>query len=347
MVYRETVDRNVVRLTGKTGGTDGAPGANGLTPSLRGLSITNWTIGTGSKTFVISPAMNVAFPVGSFVRAQGASSLNWMAGLVTAATTTSVTINVLEIGGSGTYASWTLTLSANQGATGAQGTRWGTTPIWIFGPTSGATVSFADGLPPRVGDYVISTNGFDVGNVSVVTGVVDTTHADCTPAGFTVRGEEGPPGTTVNWPVDSVYLSFSSTNPATIFGGTWMNIGQGRMIVGVDTLDTDWDVAGETGGAKTVTLSETQVPDHKHYPGTLDTGSAGGHSHTLTRKAGIGTNTGMVRGNNVGEADATTSSDGGHTHSIGGQTGVTVGTNNQPHNNLPPYIAVFMWRRVA
>jgi len=101
-----------------TNGTNGTNGTDGLTPELRGLSVTSTTIGTGSKTFAISPSMNVAFPVGSFVRAQGASTANWMGGLVTAASTSSVTINVVENGGSGTFASWTLTISSNKGVDG-------------------------------------------------------------------------------------------------------------------------------------------------------------------------------------------------------------------------------------
>lgn len=104
--------------TGPTGAT-GATGATGLTPELRGVSVTSLAIGTGSKVFAISPAMNVAFPVGATVKAQGALAANYMVGVVTAATTTSVTLNVTEVGGSGTLASWTLTIGAYKGLDGS------------------------------------------------------------------------------------------------------------------------------------------------------------------------------------------------------------------------------------
>lgn len=99
-------------------GIQGIQGVPGETPSLRGLSVTSQAIGTGSKTFAIAPSMNVAFPVGATVKAQGAAAANYMVGVVTSATTTSVTINVTEVGGSGTFASWTLTLGAYRGADG-------------------------------------------------------------------------------------------------------------------------------------------------------------------------------------------------------------------------------------
>lgn len=100
------------------GSTSDAGSVVGPLPDLRGLSVTSLAIATGSKTFAISPAMNSAFPVGSTVKAVGASSANYMVGEVTASSTSSVTILVSEIGGSGTFASWTLTIGAYKGLDG-------------------------------------------------------------------------------------------------------------------------------------------------------------------------------------------------------------------------------------
>ncbi len=56
-------------------------------------------------------------------------------------------------------------------------------------------------------------------------------------------------------PVGSIYVSVSATNPAATLGyGTWQSFGSGRVLVGVDTGDTDFDTVEETGGAKTVTF---------------------------------------------------------------------------------------------
>lgn len=52
------------------------------------------------------------------------------------------------------------------------------------------------------------------------------------------------------FPVNSIYLSVSSTNPTNYFGGTWVQIAQGRTLVGVDTSDSDFNVVEKTGGEK-------------------------------------------------------------------------------------------------
>ena len=93
------------------GNVRGATGSTGLTPTLRGTSTTSQALTIASKVFAVT-GLNVAFPIGATVKAQGAISTNYMVGLVTASTTTSVTLNVLEISGSGTFASWTLTIGA-------------------------------------------------------------------------------------------------------------------------------------------------------------------------------------------------------------------------------------------
>ena len=67
------------------------------------------------------------------------------------------------------------------------------------------------------------------------------------------------------YPIGSIYIAVVSTNPATLLGfGTWSAFGTGRTLVGIDTGDTDFDVVEETGGAKTVTLTSTEMPSHTH-----------------------------------------------------------------------------------
>jgi hypothetical protein len=63
------------------------------------------------------------------------------------------------------------------------------------------------------------------------------------------------------YPVGSIYLTFSSTNPGTTFGvGTWVQTSQGRVLIGQYASDTDFDTSGETGGSKTATLAAANSP---------------------------------------------------------------------------------------
>ena len=68
------------------------------------------------------------------------------------------------------------------------------------------------------------------------------------------------------YPVGSIYINAAvATNPGTLLGfGTWAAFGAGRVIVGIDSTDTDFDAAEETGGAKTHTLTVSELPSHTH-----------------------------------------------------------------------------------
>lgn len=119
------------------GNVKGATGSAGFTPDLRGLSVSTLAVTVATKTIVISPAMNVPFPVGSVVRISGASPSIYMLGTILASTTTSITVDVSEINGSGIYDSWTVTLGAFGGTsvTTVQGIVTGTR--LVFGAGSG------------------------------------------------------------------------------------------------------------------------------------------------------------------------------------------------------------------
>lgn len=66
------------------------------------------------------------------------------------------------------------------------------------------------------------------------------------------------------YPVGSIYMSVSSTNPSTYFGGTWTAWGTGRVPVGVNANDTNFATVEKTGGAATVILTTAQMPSHTH-----------------------------------------------------------------------------------
>lgn len=95
------------------------------------------------------------------------------------------------------------------------------------------------------------------------------------------------------YPVGSVYINVSdSTNPGTLLGfGTWVALGAGRVIVGFDSGDTDFDAAGETGGAKTFDISHTHgitwATTASSSFGTLEEGGAG-NNYTIPANTNTG-----------------------------------------------------------
>lgn len=87
------------------------------------------------------------------------------------------------------------------------------------------------------------------------------------------------------YPVGCIYESTLSTDPSTLFTGTsWTAFGQGKMLVGLDSGDADFNSTSDTGGSKTVTLTEAQMPQHSHSFSGSST-SAGSHSHTTSGTA--------------------------------------------------------------
>ena len=84
------------------------------------------------------------------------------------------------------------------------------------------------------------------------------------------------------YPVGSIYMSASSTNPGVLFGGTWVAWGQGRVPVGVNADDSEYNGSDKTGGNATVTPSGS-VADATQG-GTISNTTAGGTvgGHTLT-----------------------------------------------------------------
>lgn len=139
------------------------------------------------------------------------------------------------------------------------------------------------------------------------------------------------------YPVGSIYTNASvATNPATLLGfGTWSAFGTGRVLVGVSPGETEFDALGETGGAKTHTLTVNEMPDHRHSKGHVNFSAGPGPVSPNSSWAGILQNSSW--GINMPDFGAT---DGGYP-----QTGPRGG--GQPHNNLQPYVTVYMWRRVS
>lgn len=126
------------------------------------------------------------------------------------------------------------------------------------------------------------------------------------------------------YPVGSIYLSTNSINPSEYFGGEWESWGSGRVPVGVDTSQTEFNTVEKTGGEKTHKLTVQETPSHAH-------GFQGGSALFTQKDQGVkGLGGGGYWVDGVG-AIPNTSNAGG----------------DQPHNNLQPYITCYMWKRTA
>lgn len=155
------------------------------------------------------------------------------------------------------------------------------------------------------------------------------------------------------YPVGSIYMSVVNTNPSQFFGGTWVAWGAGRVPVGINTGDGNFNTVEKTGGSSAVTLTANQMPSHTHtFTGnSTTTGSAGGHTHNIGRDTdgGAGSSRYTVHGSGVSGADATapTSNAGSHTHSLTPKGTIASTGGGASHSNLQPYIVCYMWKRTA
>ena len=128
------------------------------------------------------------------------------------------------------------------------------------------------------------------------------------------------------YPIGSIYSSFDSTLPKDLFGfGSWEQI-KGRFLIGTGTPIANTDgsspgnynyAVGDMGGEATHKLTIAEMPSH---------------THNLIRKIGTAAD---------GSDRATANGDGTNLSGVIGYTG-----GNGAHNNMPPYITVYMWQRV-
>ena len=147
------------------------------------------------------------------------------------------------------------------------------------------------------------------------------------------------------YPVGSIYMSTVSTNPATLFGfGTWEAMPAGRVLLaqGKSSWGTTYN-AGSTGGEATHQLTVGELPAHNH---TASTNTTGNHTHQF-QLYGPNGNTNMNFPSdfdtNYARNKGTTLSAGNHSHTINiNNTG-----SSQSHNNMQPYLTVYMWKRTA
>lgn len=137
------------------------------------------------------------------------------------------------------------------------------------------------------------------------------------------------------YPIGAIYASTVSTSPATLFGGTWTALADKQTLVQAGTYS-----AGSTGG------SSTAVNVSHNHTDTFSTALGGAHTHTVNASSVDGSDTTTVSSNAASVASTiNTSIQSSHTHTING--GVAASGVSGTNANMPPYLAVYMWKRTS
>lgn len=143
------------------------------------------------------------------------------------------------------------------------------------------------------------------------------------------------------YPVGSIYMSAQSTSPASLFGGTWESIG-GRFLLGADATYT----AGSMGGEAEHSLIANELPK---ITGGIESGSGSSGTPTSPGNGGFRNASGVFTpSRNCNYCyDVSDKSTWTPTDTDAWQLVTMSFGNNEPHNNMPPYLAVYMWKRTA
>ena len=134
------------------------------------------------------------------------------------------------------------------------------------------------------------------------------------------------------YPVGSIYFSAVGTNPSELFGfGTWQAWGAGRVPVGVDASQTEFNAVEKTGGEKAHALTINEMPSHTHEISYRPIGDPSDDPFALFKSDGGITGTYNSPGTELLQDALEAKAAGG----------------GQAHNNLQPYITCYMWKRTA
>jgi hypothetical protein len=141
-----------------------------------------------------------------------------------------------------------------------------------------------------------------------------------TAAGTVAAGDHTHPGGSEAFPVGSVFIAVVSTNPGTLLGyGTWSAFGAGKVLIGIDSGDTDFDTVEETGGAKTKAISAHAGTAVSAHAGTAVADHAS-HTHQYTEI--------------VQHTHTVNITDNGHVHAQASQTATTGGVSSWEHGAI-------------
>ncbi len=252
--------------------------------------------------------------------------------------------------------------------------------------TSGATYAATTMYNSNIVGYDNTTSGLNSNNVQDALDEVYSAATDYTDILARLSALEERNIADEIYPVGSIYIGVSNTNPSTLFGGTWVAFGTGKTLVGVDTNDTSFDTVEETGGNKTnsytplgtvgnTKLTVDQIPSHTHNyvkatgvgNHTLTVAEMPSHRHQMVEHpAGSeGTGTSYFGFHQIGESYSIyqytdyVGGGGAHNHPLNTSTvasEATGGDGSHTHSftgtaanisTVQPYITVYMWKRMA
>lgn len=221
--------------------------------------------------------------------------------------------------------------------------------------TSGLTDTYEISLTDGTKKSFTVSNGKGIKSIEKTStiGLLDIytiTYNDGTTSTFNVKNGDIANLLDRTYPVGSIYMSVNSTEPSTLFGGTWERLA-GRFLIGAGTnteANSNGDygdlgrgdptfAGGETGGEYRHQLTATEMPEHNHDTNdyTLVV-----NKNAVHIKSNMGAKP-LINEENTNilpNIKATKNED-------GNRTGLTGGDGK--HNNMPPYLAVYMWKRTA
>lgn len=146
------------------------------------------------------------------------------------------------------------------------------------------------------------------------------------------------------YPIGSIYMSVNAVNPNSLFGGMWEQI-KDKFLLGSGTYQN-----GSVGGESTHTLTVNEMPSHTHTQNE-HTHTQDQHNHLISNNGRHGMN-GKNSNYAYSDGDSKSNSNAMYTGNATPTIHGTTATNNytgggQPHNNMPPYIAVNIWKRIS
>ena len=219
------------------------------------------------------------------------------------------------------------------GATGSQGSAGATGPIGPTGKTGNTGPTGPQGATGNTGATGPTGPQGKTGNTGAI-------------------GPTGPTGSTPSvtsilqkvYPVGAIYMTTNSTNPANIFGfGTWVAWGSGRVPVGVNTSNSNFNTVEKTGGSNTQNLSHSHesgsivahIGAYDSSPGKIGyraTSPASGYEYTYGIYDDVGSGDSDISYSRINHATSTS----GYSASALGSISI-----------LQPYITCYMWKRTA
>lgn len=302
-------------------GIQGVQGNTGATLSQTATSTTSQAVATGSKTFAISGVGGTAnFAVGQLVRVFNTGTpANYMQGLLTAASATSVTVNVTETGGSGTITAWTVAPAGTTGATGQTGNAGPSNTLAIGTVSTGAAGSSAAAT-------VTGTSPNQTLNLTIPQGNVG------------VKGDTGNTGPVNTLAIGTVTTGAVGSSASASITGTAPNQTLNLTLPTGATGATG--TAGATGPANTLAIGTVTTGAAGSNASASITGTAPNQTLSLTIPQGVAGTAG-TNGSNGATYTTTSTSPTSQAVGTGSKTFTITGVNGTPNYVVNQLVRVY------